>query len=469
MERTVSYQREMKHNYLMLEAENGQENSYVTKMLMENTIDGLLKFRVKKIDGRCYFCYEITSRQPLGRLLDSHSISEKELRKMIMELAKTLSSMEGYLLLEHQILLEPEFIYVEPQTFQLGLCMVPGEHGDFPEKLSRLLEYLLGKVDYQDHGAVVLAYGLYRESLKENYGIENLQEFLSSGEGTGEPERQKFEEPLIKRAENPEVRSNPEMSGSWNARNEQEMRYSQTAQGKEKLLSSKRGEFHYWRQVAISGCFLAVTPVLVWWLLGMEFFIHYVVMIEVGEAVLAAAYFWWKKRESEEWNAEENQENTEKEERKKKKEAKEEPTGEMPPWEMVFYEKEELAPDAYVSSGLHEERMEVEPQTVLLAETDKPPADRTLSSLDASQPDIPVRYYPFLIGKQPNLADYILERETVSRLHVRIDETETGYQITDLNSTNGTLIEGRLLEANETAVLQPGMEVQIADVKFRFL
>ena len=58
MDRTVSYRREMNHNYLMLEAESGQENSYVTKMLMENSIDGLLKFRVKKIDGCCDFCYE---------------------------------------------------------------------------------------------------------------------------------------------------------------------------------------------------------------------------------------------------------------------------------------------------------------------------------------------------------------------------------------------------------------------------
>ena len=41
----VSYRREMNHNYMILSDPELQADSYVGKMLSENNIEGLLKFR----------------------------------------------------------------------------------------------------------------------------------------------------------------------------------------------------------------------------------------------------------------------------------------------------------------------------------------------------------------------------------------------------------------------------------------
>ena len=82
--------------------------------------------------------------------------------------------------------------------------------------------------------------------------------------------------------------------------------------------------------------------------------------------------------------------------------------------------------------------------------------------------EIPIGYFPFLIGKSKELTDYCLNRPGVSRLHVKIEETKDGYTLTDLNSTNGTFINGVLVEANATAGLVPGDEVAIADERFYF-
>ena len=43
----VSYRREMNHNYMILSDPELQADSYVGKMLSENNIEGLLKFRQK--------------------------------------------------------------------------------------------------------------------------------------------------------------------------------------------------------------------------------------------------------------------------------------------------------------------------------------------------------------------------------------------------------------------------------------
>ena len=82
--------------------------------------------------------------------------------------------------------------------------------------------------------------------------------------------------------------------------------------------------------------------------------------------------------------------------------------------------------------------------------------------------DIPILYYPFIIGKQENLVDFKLDRNTVSRLHIRIDKRGDSYWIKDLNSTNGTLLRGRLLENNEEAEIYAGDEICIARFRYRF-
>ena len=83
--------------------------------------------------------------------------------------------------------------------------------------------------------------------------------------------------------------------------------------------------------------------------------------------------------------------------------------------------------------------------------------------------EIALGYFPFLIGKQEGLVDYALKKETVSRLHVRIDRTEDGYEVTDLNSTNGVRVGKKILQANETAEIKPGDELYLAEYGFLFL
>ena len=115
-----------------------------------------------------------------------------------------------------------------------------------------------------------------------------------------------------------------------------------------------------------------------------------------------------------------------------------------------------------------EQQVQTGKDTVLLADFSSDTSQRVLRTLDAEGENIPLPYYPFIIGKQDNLVDYKLERDTVSRLHVRIDQVGETYQIKDLNSTNGTYLQGRLLDNNEEAELHIGDEVCIARYRYRF-
>lgn len=77
----VSYERQMRHNYLIIRADEIQKENYECRMLMANSIEGLLKFRFRQTETGIEFYYEITSRQPVNRILEGRTIKRQEIVK----------------------------------------------------------------------------------------------------------------------------------------------------------------------------------------------------------------------------------------------------------------------------------------------------------------------------------------------------------------------------------------------------
>lgn len=439
----ISYRREIKHNYLIIDPEALIWRNYECRMLADNQIDGVLHFQLRQIDDEIRFYYEITSRQPLKRMLESCSIREDEIRHLVLGISGILDRMEQYLLRESSVLLEPEYIYVDPETFRIWLCLVPGLDWDFPEAYSKLLEYLLGKVDHQDKNAVVLAYGLYQETRKENYGMDDILRLLWSGE---------------------EVHAKAdEQSGGGNgaeyrngAEYEIEAECETAWEGKAVHLTE-----HTARRDA--GGFAAGQERK-----GRRQKEQKQKEREKRGSLLGRLRNWLKREKGSE---------------------KSEKDGWVcggltqqtnPPWEHIF--REEPEPISYERYEKPAQDRVQEPEqawgqdreqdrnTTLLADLSKEPGPGTryLRALDAELEDIAVAYFPFIIGKQEHVVDFVLDRDPVSRLHLRIDQNDDGWTIQDLNSTNGTIVGGKLLENNESADLHIGDEVRIAGFSYRF-
>ncbi len=61
-----------------------------------------------------------------------------------------------------------------------------------------------------------------------------------------------------------------------------------------------------------------------------------------------------------------------------------------------------------------------------------------------------------------------LEDQYASRQHAEILHFDSGYQVRDLQSKNGVLIDGQRLAPGSTAWLSDGLEVQFASTRYRF-
>ena len=75
----------------------------------------------------------------------------------------------------------------------------------------------------------------------------------------------------------------------------------------------------------------------------------------------------------------------------------------------------------------------------------------------------------YLIGNQKEEVDGWIRSKTVSRVHARVTRDGDDYYIEDLNSTNGTYLNGEILNYKECVCLRKNDIVRFAEESYRFV
>ena len=109
-----------------------------------------------------------------------------------------------------------------------------------------------------------------------------------------------------------------------------------------------------------------------------------------------------------------------------------------------------------------------ETKTMLLNGVQVSPFAQLISEHPEKADSITLIDCPFYIGTVKNKMNYSLSCPVISRYHAKVEKTEGIYYIIDLNSTNGTFVNGRRLKAQEPNVLIAGDKVAFANIGFIF-
>ncbi len=439
----LEYKREMNRNYMVIQPKNEWNDTYTVRMLSGNKIPGLLEFQEKQINGTVRYYYDITSKQPLGRTLEHRSLTEQEVRALISSLLCALKQMERFLLDTDQICIQPEYIYLEPDTFRTWFCLIPGRKQDFSAEFLGFAQYILDHVDHSDGEAVVLAFSIFRVSRRDNFGIIDIEECLG------------------RKVENKNENLREEMGATCREENEasvdmgpSELWNCVKPEGVTEVRKEKSRTIGYAALLVMAVCIpggvagIFGLSILIRW--KWAFFIMELVLLIVGLGLLRGdRNRSLSKNVSGKWNVETEEDRWE-----------EYFIEENSDWIEQIDKKEPMRP---------EDENEDDMQTILLTSVREriDQKKRMLVSVNGEN-KIDIGYFPFLIGKNKAMADFCLNEPGVSRLHVKIEELSGEYFVTDLNSTNGTKVNGELLKANETKKLLPGDELVLADIKFLF-
>lgn len=105
-------------------------------------------------------------------------------------------------------------------------------------------------------------------------------------------------------------------------------------------------------------------------------------------------------------------------------------------------------------------------ETSVLSNSGQTPATLTRAKTGEN---ISIRKQTFSLGKERNRVDYcITNNNSVSRTHANIVYKNGSYFIVDLNSTNGTFVNGQQLSANQEVRLNVNDRIKFADEEFIF-
>lgn len=82
--------------------------------------------------------------------------------------------------------------------------------------------------------------------------------------------------------------------------------------------------------------------------------------------------------------------------------------------------------------------------------------------------DIILTHFPFVIGSLAKKSDYAINNPLISRKHAIIWNENGSIYLEDVGSTNGTKLNGVAIPICEKVLINQGMEIEFANIKYRF-
>lgn len=462
-----TYQRNLNHTYLVYENVLNEYN-YEIQMMINNRIPGLLKCHMQKVDGKVNLYYDISSKQQMEHVFEKIKMDYGLLKSLFYCIRSLLVQLEEYLLPSQYLMTVPQMIYMNPEQQKFYFCLVPQEKNtEMP--FQKLLEFILEYVDYSDEKAVAAAYACYKRLNQENAAFREIYEEVF-GERKVQEECESQKEETINKVFAETKREQPIEEDEMPLSDSEIFIDEETESLLGNFLKTARGIFEdKGLKMIVFIIIFAIVFILAvgsFYKVGKEkLFVAALVFLVIGVYVI-------KRRKQPQYAANEKLDfpmpledaymvNSE--------DGCEEPS--------VFsgaeYAKSLIGKDtpesvSEKSAGREQIEKPIYGKTVFM-ENPTQTVMRRLEPSDTRFSAFLIQTYPFVIGKLEGAVDGIVQHETVSRIHCRIDYEEDRYYIVDLNSTNGTLVNGELLEGNEKREIHQGDVLGLGEAGFTFL
>ena len=452
----AEYKRDMNHNYLILYGEDEiNTDSYQVRMLVGNVIPSLLKCRIQGMDGRFLVYFDITSKQALSVLYEEKKMGVEDLRLIFGGFVKAMEDAAEYLMNPGQFIISPEYIYTDIEKQEIYFCMMPGYE---KEQFQFLTEYILPKIDHQDQDAVILGYGVYKRAMEDSFHLEHIKEELYKTQGqqgttTTKAEQMKTESEQRQESED----FNPEEEGFWENEEINQEFVRDGEKSKRLSLPQKTGVIVL---AAILLCGIAAIT-LMGYLPYLETGTILGIIIVLVACVMLFVYVSKIKKKPGELR-----QGREEERDKPKGITGKVPTDQTDQSQNTIKSVVKSTNKPVVkSSQLHADYGET---VVLSAGAVSGPAS-LVSKEPGELATIYINEDLTVIGKLETACDAVISLPTVSRIHAKIRKKEDAYYLTDMNSRNGTAVNGRLLLPDEEYRLEPEDEVDFAQARYIFL
>lgn len=428
----ILFERTLSGSYMKIKAENMA--AFDEQMLQKQKLSGLLPMEKCYVDGGVWYWYDISGKQSLDTFCRIKPLGEAFLKQILCSVCAQMEILEQHLIYTSCLQLEPELIYIVNHTQEIVFTALPGAEGEVAQGFCALMEYLLTKIDHKDAQAVRLAYEIYERTLQEGYRIKDIRDAIFA---VSEPQSHNT---YMKESESQTMTPdsytiNSGESGmmlreslnktekQWMLANETEKRCEPTSETRKQRNEIKK----QWKPAnGIKEETMGGKPAA-----------QSVTTSKCKQIFSKMLKIW------DEWK-----------QKMKADQPKED-------WLVVRPEDDvEEAASVNVHAQIH--------PTICLTDYREHPEGLLLYEGYEHFDNIRLGEKTVQVG-QSEESDIKIAKDTISRIHARIEYREEEYYLEDLNSTNGTFVNDEPLSYKQETRLKTNDIVRFADVKYRFV
>lgn len=436
-----SYVQDGGRNYL--KSEPVGEVDYIVGMFAHNDIPAFVPVSFKSLNLENYFCYNMNGLIPINQSFEMNKLTADRIEAFLRSIIKAAKSMEEFLLPFDRLITDEAYIYESFGKKDEFYWIYGIESGNCT--FTGLFERLLDRVDYKDDSAVKMIYSLY-QAAKESEGMQGV----STG-GSLQRIREKAEEILSVPHMSLDMRAR-ELIRAENERNSiKRLKGIETGTGDKACSKEIEGADSMARRYRAEA----------------ESKKSRSQRVDIEDTPKAKVSLF-KKRQNEEksdktmfvksklkkvWdylNADIGS--------KPEKLVDLQAVGEN---ELSYNVREVKQPKIEASDNVGE-------ATTLLTGAMISNGIYCLKPEDTNEDNILLTEFPFFIGKSGDKTHHTIEDSTVSRFHARIDREEEELWLTDLNSTNGTFLNGIRLMPFGRMRVNKGDSIVISRKRYEF-
>lgn len=467
----ASYQRELYRSRICCELEGEEADcGYPLQMCLRNSIPGLLPCSAESMDGRTYICWDVTSRNSLKEL-SGGGFSPELLKRVLRAVYAVMRELDSYLISSGYLVLLPEQIYLDASRKKVAFICDYEDGASFQIGIQKLAEYILAGIDHKDQEQMRLGYGLYRLAVQENFPREEFQRLLFGGEkqdkipasgmdgheGSSGSDTVYGKEPVRENGIFSESLSKDAVAGELER---QKILDSFFTEDEEERQGARE---YLWLYVLLAAMVVFGLEVFVYFRNGRHIHPGWLVFGLLLTAVCIGAVCVGRciKNRGEEIQG--KLEST-----KRLQEDKE--TSAANDGQSGFVSGQTAGHSASpfqgtdVCGGVGETMVLQDPRLY-----GKEEGGAVLEPMGRNGNSLIIPAKGAVLGKLPDAADIILPYPAVSRIHARIIRQGEKYLIQDLNSRNGTRINGSPLVSQQFVQLKEQDEISFADISYRFL
>ncbi len=174
----ITFKRNMSCNFAVLPLENPLKDNYQTRILLENQVPGLLPCKMQRINGKEYLYYEITGSQSLENLYEKGKFDKNTLKELFLQIVAALEKLDEYLLNRDFLLLNPMYIYRNLDKDTYSFFWFPEQKDTIEQEFCALTEYLLPKIEHKDKGAVTIGYGMHKLVVENRIQPDGIRQII---------------------------------------------------------------------------------------------------------------------------------------------------------------------------------------------------------------------------------------------------------------------------------------------------